>query len=140
MKSDDEIRRGAISGFPGSLNDFEQARWIALATSEELEASKMSAYRMGHPKQISMIADEQYRRIEGDRHQKVIERLLILERPHWTTTPGFWVAVGGFLLAGLAAWFAWLAIPHPTPKDVLSPPNSLSTPPLVAPPSTPKQQ
>lgn len=138
MKNDDEIRRSAISSFPGGLNDFEQAKWIAIATSEELKASKMSAYRMGHPRQIVMIEEEQYRRIEGDRHQKVIERLLILEKPHWTTAPGFWIAVGGFLLAGLAAWFAWLAIPRPSPQDVLSPPNSSSSPPLVAPPSLPK--
>lgn len=73
------------------------------------------------------------------RHRRVIERLAAIERPHWTMTPGFWVSVGGFLLAGLAAWFAWLSIPRPIPQDAVSPPSASSPPPPAATPSAPQK-
>jgi hypothetical protein len=68
------------------------------------------------------------------RHAEIHERLKAIEAPHWTMTPGFWVTVGGFLLAGLAAWFAWLSIPRPTPQDAAAPPSASSTPPPAAKP------
>ena len=34
-----------------------------------------------------------------------------LSKPHWTLTPAFWVATAGTIVAALAAYFAYLAIP-----------------------------
>jgi hypothetical protein len=69
-------------------------------------------------------------------HFEVIRRLDAIEKPHWTTAPGFWATVIGVILAGLAAWFGWLAVRTPPDAIVSPPPSSLSTPPLTTPPSS----
>lgn len=111
MRNDAEIRKAATAGFPSNLNDLEQERWLEIATPDELDASKKSAYHMGHPNStILAISAEQRRRVERERHDKIMERLERLEQPHWTTTPVFWVTLVGTIAAGLAAYFGWLAI------------------------------
>jgi len=109
MRSDDEIRKLATAGFPNNLNDLEQGRWMEIATVDELDASKRSAFQMGHPKStIAMITAEQHRRIERDRHEKVIERLGVLDqsvkrldRKEWKTIV-FWIVIASFFVATAA--------------------------------------
>ena len=51
---------------------------------------------------------EEQRKMNRDLHEAIRD----LRKPHWTTTPVFWVTVGGAIAAGLAAYFGWLAL-HP---------------------------
>jgi hypothetical protein len=108
MRSDDEIRKLATAGFHNNLNDLEQDRWLEIATPDELEVSKKSAFRMGHPKQVAMITAELHRRVERDRHEKVIERLGVLDqsvkrldRKEWKTIV-FWIVIASFFVATAA--------------------------------------
>jgi hypothetical protein len=101
-------------------------------TRDELIYIKDGGGRDGWEKQVALDM------IQEMDHAAVMERLKSIEEPHWTTTPGFWVAVGGFLLAGLAAWFAWLALPRLEHQDASPTPSSLSTPPSTTPPSPAK--
>ena len=58
-----------------------------------------------------------------------VKKLQSLKHPHWTLTPGFWVAVAAALVAGLAAYFAYLAIPperRPFHASQLFPNKSIS--------------
>jgi 2-methylcitrate dehydratase PrpD len=48
--------------------------------------------------------------IAAKRHQELNDRLAALEKPHWTTTPVFWVTLAGAVAAGLASYFGWLAL------------------------------
>lgn len=75
--------------------------------------------------------------LERARHEDLLRKIAESGKHHWSATPGFWVAVGGFLLAGLAAWFAWQSIPHPTPQDAGSQPSSSPTPPPTVSPTPP---
>ena len=80
------------------------------------------------------VAEDMIREMD---HVAVMKKLDSIEQPHWTTTPGFWVAVGGFLLAGLAAWFAWLSIPRHEHQDAAPTPSSSLTPPPTVSPTAP---
>jgi hypothetical protein len=57
-----------------------------------------------------------------------------LKEPHWTVLPGFFLTAAGVVLAGLAAWFGWLAVRPPQPVGGGLPPSSLSTPLPATPP------
>jgi hypothetical protein len=72
---------------------------------------------------IHKLSDEELEQLlnEGELeqrgHQLAFEeysrrKLSAISKPHWTLTPGFVVGIGALLVSGLAAYFAYLAIPH----------------------------
>lgn len=60
---------------------------------------------------VSLELDDLRRKEQEEKYKEIHSKITALETPHWTTTPGFWVGFFALILAGLAAWFAWLAIP-----------------------------
>lgn len=110
-------------------------RRIKDATPEWLDELEEACITFGAASILLLIQTERRSRTESGlrviaemRHSEIIDRLKVLEKPHWTTTPGFWVAVGGLLFAALAAWLSWLAL-RPPPREAGSlPASSLSTP------------
>ena len=105
MRSDDEIRIKASEAFPNNLNQLEQEKWLEIATSSELEASKKSAHDMGHSANVNAIKMEQSRRIDSQKFERVVERLRVLEDTHWTATAGFWVAAVALIVSVLTLLF-----------------------------------
>jgi hypothetical protein len=42
--------------------------------------------------------------MESQRHVEITSHLRELKKPHWTVTPGFWVAFAAMVFAAIAAW------------------------------------
>ena len=113
-----DLRRRIKNASPEELDEFEEACVTSGAASTLLLVDTERRFR----------TESGLRVIAEMRHSEIIDRLEVLEKPHWTTTPGFWVAVGGLLFAALAAWLSWLAVLPPPHGGGSPPPSSLSTP------------
>lgn len=110
-------------------------RRIKDSTPQELDELEEACVTSGAASILLLVTTERRFRTESGlrviaetRHSEIIDRLKVLEKPHWTTTPGFWVAVGGLLFAALAAWLSWLALKPPPHEGGSQPSSSLSTP------------
>ena len=127
MRSDEKIRsliKGPCDSI-GSLGAADLDRYMVIATDDELSEARVYALDNGQSTLGVVVKAEQQRRVEAERHTNVIDRLVVLEKAHWTTTPGFYATIAGVLLAGLAAWFAWLSIPRPNYQDDVTPQNDI---------------
>ena len=100
-------------------------RRIRGASPEDLDELRRLCLDQGAFSILDLVDSEQSRRDESAKYDMVIGRLVVLEKPHWTTTPGFWLTAAGF---ALAVWLGWLSSRQPHPADGSGPQNSLSTP------------
>ena len=57
------------------------------------------------------LLEEMDKRDTDERYRNIEKHIIQLQKPHWTVNPGFWVSLLAVVLSGLAAFFAWLAIP-----------------------------
>jgi len=93
---------------------------------------------------VEIELDDLRRKDQEEKYIEIHGRITALEKPHWTTTPGFWISVISFLILLLATYFAWLAIP-PDERPYLhlsasAQTSSLSTPtPASSPLKSPSQ-
>lgn len=60
---------------------------------------------------VSLELDDLRRKEQEEKYFEIHRKITALEKPHWTTTPAFWISAISFLLILLATYFAWLAIP-----------------------------
>jgi len=60
---------------------------------------------------VSLELDDLRRKEQEEKYKEIHGRLTALEKPHWTTTPGFLISAISFLILLIATYFAWLAIP-----------------------------
>lgn len=123
---------------PDSPEDFQRA-------VREGDHHALVRWCRDHPHQIGKALDwihpnhDELRKvvsieIEAHRFKEVERRLVAIERTHWTVLPTFYLTAIGVILAGLAAWFGWLAVPRLKPQGDAKLPSSSSTQTTTTPP------
>jgi hypothetical protein len=98
----------------------EVANWLGSATVEELEDFIVNAWKYATPQMAPLVRQAQL----------MLRRKIA--KPHWSVTPGFWVALAAMVFAAIAAWPVireWLPGSAPSNKGSGSqPPQSQSAP------------
>ena len=78
--------------------------------------------------------DEEDRERQELRHEELLARLTAIEKPHWTTSPVFWLTLIAAVAAAVGAYFAAVSVLRPPHVDTVEPQSSISrTKPLVTP-------
>jgi len=101
-----------------------------LMEDKDLPLAQRSAVALGNDDSADFVARESHRRNQEARHAEVLARLDALKKPHWTTTPTFWIVLLGSLAAIAAAWFGWREDTQSTDRAA---PGSSATPANLSP-------
>ena len=108
MKSDAQIRSFLSKSSVDCLNVADLDRYMIIATDDELSDARSHALGCNNSTLVVTIKSEQQRRVERGRHEKVIERLGVLDesvkrlgRREWKTIL-FWIGVATFFVTSAA--------------------------------------